>query len=116
MGSKSAKQLDDLSALLSIASDCDAAAISLGMSSRALYSKIAELRTRNGNRGPGGSVVAIAMEKIAARHLSGSCLHLRRAAHPAHTSFKHAVEQWLPSLTARPVLQPISPPSAEKAA
>jgi hypothetical protein len=116
MGSRSEKPLDALDSLLSLAAQCDQDAASLGANSRALYNKISDLKQRNGGRGPTGSAVAIAMEKIAARHLSGSCLHLRRAAHPAHVSFKRAVEQWLPSLTQRPVLREVSPTVADKAA
>jgi hypothetical protein len=106
MGSKSEKQLNDLDSLLSLAATCDDAAVTLSSTSKALYNKISELRARNGGRGPGGSAVAGAMQKIAAKHFTGSCLHLRLAAHPAFPSFMSVVQSWLPALSRPEPIQP----------
>jgi hypothetical protein len=117
MGSKSEnKPLDDLSALLSLAGQCDQAAATLGTSTKLLYDKIWEIKSRSG-RGPNGVVVSSVLERVCGRYFAGSnILRTRRGPHPSATTFKAAVSSWIPALAERPVLQPMSPPSAEKAA
>jgi hypothetical protein len=110
--SKSAKQLDDLDALLNIASDCDQAAATLAMSSKQLFDRVLELKGRTG-KGPTGAVVANSLERITAKYFAGSCLiRVRRGQHPSCSTFKAAVSSWLPALSRPEPIQPVTPREA----
>jgi hypothetical protein len=100
-------KLSDMESVLNIALACDVAAVELSTNTRLLYDKLSQLRSSNSGRGPSGAIILSQLERVCARYFTGTSVKIRRTAHPSASTFKRAVEGWLPALTARTVIQPV---------